>query len=275
MLPVHSSSSRLVWAFVPVFGLVPPFGFMPSGHKPLSLASSAWWSSPPPSSNPPRWRQGEGSGSGDSPINKLEVEVEQVVGSSLLLAPGRRGGGRACRGRFSSVLLCRYCSSLDPSFQRGWPRSLVLRRSTSSSAAVYTLDLEKKRMKDGDAAVGDRELQGRWFRWIYGALGWLPISDEPSYFLVERRPNLFLPAMMPKGRQFASGWSPRQAAVEVSSDQVVPSPAPAKLVPLGSNFGPDCIFASLFRVLFESSRDLCVVSIFCQGPVVRCFVTAC
>lgn len=62
-----------------------------------------------------------------------------------------------------------------------------------------------------------------------------------------------------RGGSVASGWCPRRSAVEVSPDQVVLSPEPARLVLLRSNFGPDCFFASVFGVLFASFRDLSVI----------------
>lgn len=181
-----------------LFGLVPLCGVMLWGFQPRLLASSTWWSPASPSSTLPWWRQGEGGGSGDSPINKLVVALMQATGQCLLLLPGHRGGGRGCGERSRSGWRSSRGALSDPSFRQG-RRSLFCKRRSLSSAVVCSFVLEKGRSRQGDEADGDREFKRRWFCRSYGARR-LPVSsDKPSYPTADRRPCFFLPALMPKG----------------------------------------------------------------------------
>ncbi|KAI5008866.1 hypothetical protein ZWY2020_009914 [Hordeum vulgare] len=77
--------------------------------------------------------------------------------------------------------------------------------------------------------------------------------------MAERRPSLFLPAMVPKGRRccfkvvsttFCGG------GFSVPSGLV---PAPTRLVLPRNNFRPDCFSTPVFGVIFACFRELSLV----------------
>lgn len=166
-------------------------------------------------------------GFGGSPyLNKLAAAAAHIDGQFFFAVPARRGGGEERGGRSSGCMRSRCLSSLDPSFPRGWSRSLIQIRGSLSSAVAYVLKMENKQPRPGDDAGGpELHRQGIWEgNDVYR----LPaFSDELPYILVERRPCFFSRPCRQRGGSAVPGWSPRHAAVEVSPDQVVPSLAPA------------------------------------------------
>jgi hypothetical protein len=62
-----------------------------------------------------------------------------------------------------------------------------------------------------------------------------------------------------RGGRSASRWSPWHGVMEVSLAQVVPSPAPARRVPVGSRIGLDRNLLPLFEVFFAICRVLFVI----------------
>lgn len=230
---------------------------------PLLPCSKRWppvWSFCPP----PWWRRWEDDGSGISSSNKHAGAPDrdtQVISflSSCCHGGGEGGGGRSLRG---FVFWC--ATPSDERFWRGGSLPRIWWRTSSSPALVaVTVVVELLRWIHWklDDADGVREHRRRWIWRSAGAHAgrWPASSDEPLYPLAEWRHSSFLPASMPKGRQYYF-WIESMAWCH--GDLGGPSghvPGTGEM----NSFGPDGNLVSMFEVLFVSFRDLFVISCLC------------
>nr|AFZ77240.1 salt-induced protein [Leymus chinensis] len=173
---------------------------------PLLPCSKRWppvWSFCPP----PWWRRWEDDGSDVSSSNKhagVPDRDTQVISflSSCCHGGGEGGGGRSLRG---FVFWC--ATPSDERFWRGGSLPRIWWRTSSSLTLVaVTVVVELLRWIHWklDDADGVRQHRRRWIWRSAGAhVGrWPASSDEPLYPLAEWRHSSFLPASMPKGRQY-------------------------------------------------------------------------
>lgn len=183
-----------------LFGLVLWSGFMPLGSLPPDLASRIRWPFSSSSAAPSWWRQRDGGGSGESPLNKLAVALGDAAVVLLPFPLCRHGGGQGSGGESQQVSLQQCLSSSDLCLWRGWSPSLLSRRFSGFSFLCMFLQQMRSGGVDAD---GDDARHQRWSWRGYGAHGGQPVlSSNPLHPMAEGRPFSFLPAKLPQGRQY-------------------------------------------------------------------------
>ena len=134
-----------------LFGLVLWSGFMPLGSLPSDLASRIRWPFSSSSTAPSSWRQRDGSGSGESPLNKLAVALGDAA---VVLLPFPLSlpscGGRGSGGESQQVQLQQCLSSSDLYLLRGWSPSLLSRRFSGFSFLCMFLQQMRSGGVDAD-----------------------------------------------------------------------------------------------------------------------------